>query len=66
MEVKNNVNNIDKKRIGNAKEMSESDILTLNKAYSCAERVPTYGGGNQQVYRTLGYNDFNNLVMQTL
>jgi hypothetical protein len=53
MEVKNNVNNnINESKIGNAKEMSVSDILTLNKVYSCANRVSTNGGGNQQVYCT--------------
>ncbi len=36
-------------RIGMAMEMSQSDILATNKAYSCDNRVPTNGGGNFQV-----------------
>jgi hypothetical protein len=36
--------------IGNQIRMSENDIKSLNKAYSCNGRVSTNGGGNFKVF----------------
>jgi hypothetical protein len=35
--------------IGSQTSLSQYDIQSLNKAYSCKGRVPTYGGGFSQV-----------------
>ena len=35
--------------IGSQTRLSSGDIQSLNKAYSCAGRVYTNGGGNRQV-----------------
>jgi hypothetical protein len=35
--------------IGSQAGLSANDVLSLNKAYSCAGRVNTNGGGNLQV-----------------
>jgi hypothetical protein len=35
--------------IGSQTSLSQYDIQSLNKAYSCTGRVPTYGGGFSQV-----------------
>ncbi len=35
--------------IGSQAVLSPNDVLYLNKAYSCAGRVSTYGGGIQKV-----------------
>ena len=36
--------------MGSQSGLSSNDVLSLNKAYSCAGRVATNGGGNSQVY----------------
>jgi hypothetical protein len=36
--------------IGLQTKMSENDIKSLNKAYSCVGRVSTKGGGNFKVF----------------
>jgi hypothetical protein len=36
--------------IGNQIRMSENDVNSLNKAYSCNGRVSTNGGGNFKVF----------------
>jgi hypothetical protein len=38
--------------IGSQNALSTNDIISLNKAYSCAGTTATYGGGNSQVRRT--------------
>jgi len=35
--------------IGGRSSLSTNDIITVNKAYSCAATKPTNGGGYQQV-----------------
>ncbi len=36
--------------IGKQNKMSENDIKSLNRAYSCNGRVSTNGGGNFKVF----------------
>jgi hypothetical protein len=38
--------------------LSSNDVQSLNKAYSCAGRVKTYGGGNMQVFKDLHKKDW--------
>jgi hypothetical protein len=40
---------VDAENIGYQTQLSQGDIKTLSKSYSCAGRVATYGGGNAQV-----------------
>jgi hypothetical protein len=40
---------VDTEYIGSQTKLSQGDIQTLSKSYSCAGRVATYGGGNAQV-----------------
>jgi hypothetical protein len=35
--------------MGGQSGLSPNDVISLNKAYSCAGKVYTYGGGNIQV-----------------
>ncbi len=43
------VASVDAENIGYQTQLSQGDIKTLSKSYSCAGRVATYGGGNAQV-----------------
>ncbi len=50
IELIGNLDLITINNIGQRQGMSKSDILSLNKAYSCKGTVSTYGGGNFQVF----------------
>jgi hypothetical protein len=49
MKIRKIDSSIDVANIGAQSVMSKSDIESLNKAYSCDGKVPTYGGGNFKV-----------------
>jgi hypothetical protein len=54
---------VDTEYIGSQTKLSQGDIQTLSKSYSCAGRVATYGGGNAQVRSLLSlYSPFLHLV----
>ncbi len=40
---------VDRNNVGGQSKLSKSDVRSLAKAYSCAGRVATYGGGYAQV-----------------
>jgi hypothetical protein len=44
---------IDEDDIGRQTQMSDKDIASLNKAYSCNRMVSTYGGGSFQVIKSI-------------
>ncbi len=55
---------VDTNKIGFNTQLSSGDIQSLNKAYSCAGRVATYGGGNAQV-RSIHVHHMNKLHCNT-
>jgi hypothetical protein len=48
---------LDEDDIGRQTQMSDKDIASLNKAYSCNRMVSTYGGGSFQVISSSSFKE---------